>query len=263
VKSNNVTIVVLRKFCFRSEPEKKAVNELIHITISDNETINATPEHPFYVPAKGWTSAVNLRAGDVLYTLNGEYAVVEQVQHEILEKPVWVYNFEVADDHTYFVGENAVGVHNSCLNDELISALQAETGWSPDVIEAIKKNPNNSKEVADTLQRLNLTESKIGGRTSLIQEIDLTRKNEKGITNLELMKQGNAPLDSNGNPIELHHIAQTMDSPYAELPWDEHRGKGQYSVMHDLSKSSEINRPVFGTQRSNYWKERDRLLESE
>jgi hypothetical protein len=89
-------------------------NELIHITISDNETINATPEHPFYVPVKGWTNAVNLRAGDVLYTLNGEYVVVEQVQHEILEKPVWVYNFTVADDHTYFVGENAVGVHNDC-----------------------------------------------------------------------------------------------------------------------------------------------------
>jgi hypothetical protein len=28
------------------------------------ETINATPEYPFYVPVKGWTSAVNLRAGD-------------------------------------------------------------------------------------------------------------------------------------------------------------------------------------------------------
>jgi intein/homing endonuclease len=83
----------------------------------NNETINATPEHPFYVPAKGWTSAVNLRAGDVLYTLNGEYVVVEKVQHEILEKPVWVYNFEVADDHTYFVGENAVGVHNECDPD--------------------------------------------------------------------------------------------------------------------------------------------------
>jgi hypothetical protein len=94
--------------------EKHPSNEIVHISISDNETINATPEHPFYVPAKGWTSAVNLRTGDVLYTLNGEYVVAEQVQHEILENPVWVYNFEVADDHTYFVGQNGVGVHNEC-----------------------------------------------------------------------------------------------------------------------------------------------------
>jgi hypothetical protein len=94
--------------------EKNPAYEIVHISISDNETINATPEHPFYVPAKGWTSALNLRTGDVLYTLNGEYVVVEKVQHEFLENPVWVYNFEVSDDHTYFVGENAVGVHNEC-----------------------------------------------------------------------------------------------------------------------------------------------------
>jgi hypothetical protein len=71
-------------------------------------------------PTKGWTSAVNLRAGDVLYTLNGEYVIVEQVQHEILEKPVWVYNFEVASDHTYFVGENGVGVHNNCYSKRIL-----------------------------------------------------------------------------------------------------------------------------------------------
>jgi hypothetical protein len=102
-------------------------NELIHVTLSDNETINATPEHPFYVPVKGWTSAVNLRAGDVLYTLNGEYVIVEQVQHEILEKPVWVYNFTVADDHTYFVGENAVGVHNVC-GDSIDTPFDGKNG---------------------------------------------------------------------------------------------------------------------------------------
>lgn len=45
---------------------------------------------------------------------NGEYVVVEQVQHELLETPVRVYNFEVEDFHTYFVGDTSVLVHNSC-----------------------------------------------------------------------------------------------------------------------------------------------------
>lgn len=62
-----------------------------------------------------------------------------------------------------------------------------------------------------------------------------------------------APLDSNKKSIELHHIDQTMDSPYAELPWNEHRGKGQHGTMHDLSKTSEIDRPVFGEQKKQYW----------
>ena len=66
------------------------------------ETITATTEHPFYVPEKGWTAAIDLRAGDILVMSNGEYVVVEQVQHELLESPIRVYNFEGEDFHTYF-----------------------------------------------------------------------------------------------------------------------------------------------------------------
>jgi hypothetical protein len=36
------------------------------------------------------------------------------VQHEILESPVKVYNFEVADWHTYFVSDSHILVHNTC-----------------------------------------------------------------------------------------------------------------------------------------------------
>ena len=63
----------------------------------------------------GWTEACQLRAGDILVSLNGEYVIVEKVQHEILESPVKVYNFEVEDFHTYYVGNgDGVLVHNSC-----------------------------------------------------------------------------------------------------------------------------------------------------
>ena len=59
-----------------------------------------------------------LRAGDILVSANGQYVVVEKVQHEILETPIKVYNFEVADFHTYYVGEGAVLVHNTCVVKE-------------------------------------------------------------------------------------------------------------------------------------------------
>lgn len=78
-----------------------------------NERITTTPEHPFYVAQKGFVKAVNLRAGDILCTVNGEYVIVEQVQHEILESPVTFYNFRVAENHTYYVGRVGVGVHDS------------------------------------------------------------------------------------------------------------------------------------------------------
>ena len=45
----------------------------------------------------------------MLVLSNGNRVVVEWVQHEILEAPVKVYNFEVEDFHTYFVL-----VHNEC-----------------------------------------------------------------------------------------------------------------------------------------------------
>ncbi len=88
-------------------------DELIHLHVNGEEIIT-TPSHPFYSPIKGWTDAVYLRAGDILVLVNGEYVVLEKVQHEILEKPVAVYNFQVEDDHTYYVGESGVLVHNSC-----------------------------------------------------------------------------------------------------------------------------------------------------
>lgn len=60
--------------------------------------------------------AKNLRAGDILVLSNGEFVVVEWIQHEILESPVKVYNFKVEDFHTYFIGESSVLVHNDCMN---------------------------------------------------------------------------------------------------------------------------------------------------
>ena len=88
-------------------------DKLIHIFVNGEEIIT-TPDHPFYAPVKGWTDAANLRAGDILVLVNGEYVIVEKVQHEILEAPVTVYNFQVEDFHTYFVGNSGVLVHNDC-----------------------------------------------------------------------------------------------------------------------------------------------------
>lgn len=82
-------------------------SELVQLTINGEE-ITTTPTHPFYVPQKGWTFAIELRAGDILVLVNGEYVTVEAVQHEILESPVTVYNSQVADFHTYYVGEQSV-----------------------------------------------------------------------------------------------------------------------------------------------------------
>ena len=91
----------------------RETKELVHIKVNGEEIIT-TPTHPFYVPKKGWTDAIQLRAGDRLQLLNGEYVIIEQVQHEILEAPVTVYNFEVEEFHTYYVSDSGILVHNKC-----------------------------------------------------------------------------------------------------------------------------------------------------
>ena len=87
--------------------------ELVHIQVNHEEII-ATPNHPFWHPHKGWTAAIDLRAGDMLVLVNGDYVIVEKIQHEILERPLEVYNFQVEEDHTYYVSDSSVLVHNSC-----------------------------------------------------------------------------------------------------------------------------------------------------
>ena len=106
---------------FRNETK-----ELVHITVNGEEIV-CTPTHPFYVPQKGWTSAIDLRAGDILVMLNGEYVVVEQVQHELLESPETTYNFEVKDFHTYYVGEQGIFTHNMCKKAQIKNPSKSES----------------------------------------------------------------------------------------------------------------------------------------
>ncbi|MBE6630735.1 MAG: hypothetical protein E7624_07810 [Ruminococcaceae bacterium] len=105
-------------------------DELMYITVNGEEIV-CTTEHPFYSPVKGWIAACRLRAGDILVLLNGEYVVVEQVQHEILEAPITVYNFEVADFHTYYVGKSTVLVHNTCGGNSSSRGVGGK-GWVGD-----------------------------------------------------------------------------------------------------------------------------------
>ena len=55
-----------------------------------------------------------MNPGDVIYTKDWDTAVVKSVSLLELDEPVEVFNFEVEDCHTYFVGEQCVLVHNGC-----------------------------------------------------------------------------------------------------------------------------------------------------
>ena len=138
------------KQLFRNETD-----EWIHITVNDEEIV-CTPNHPFWVPVKGWTKACHLRARDRLQLLNGEYVVVEQIQHELLEHPETTYNFEVEGYHTYYVGDSGVLVHNKCPSRvamrEAKRSVNIPMSQKPDLITNVKMVGANGKTVFAKLE---------------------------------------------------------------------------------------------------------------
>lgn len=87
-------------------------SKLIHLVINGEEIIT-TETHPFYVQSRGFVEAGKLLVGDKLLDVNGNVILVENFDVELTEEPVTVYNFQVEDFHTYYVGECGVWVHNA------------------------------------------------------------------------------------------------------------------------------------------------------
>ncbi len=104
---------------------------LVNVKLADGttETIDTTDSHPFYVQGQGFVSAEDLQAGEQLATPDGQSAMVLGTSSEAEANGVQVYNFTVANDHTYFVepatggagatpgtlGVDALWVHNNCF----------------------------------------------------------------------------------------------------------------------------------------------------
>src|SRR5262249_55219839 len=80
------------------------------------------------------------------------------------------------------------------------------------------------------------------------------KPNEK---NLQEMEKGNAPLDKDGNRVELHHDGQKQNSPLKEMTRQKHRGKGNFTKNHQNTgqKASKIDRSKFQQQKEKHWKQ--------
>ena len=81
------------------------------LTFSNGETIETTREHPFYVLDRGFVQAGELGIGTSIVTRAGPTVSLVSA---VAGKAQTVYNFEVEDYHTYFVGQGEVWVHNTC-----------------------------------------------------------------------------------------------------------------------------------------------------
>ena len=91
----------------------RETSNLVHLTIN-GETIISTSDHPYYVKGKGFVNAESLWIGAKLIDNAGETHYIEQIYRESLDNcSKKVYNFKVDVQHTYFVGEHSILVHNA------------------------------------------------------------------------------------------------------------------------------------------------------
>ncbi|WP_165784087.1 polymorphic toxin-type HINT domain-containing protein [Leptospira levettii] len=112
---------------------RKVVNTFIRQTeaiytvpFTDGTTLETTWNHPFRVKKQGhvlekfsienstWVQAKDLHPGDVALGTDGKELAITDIT--IDERVETVYNFEVEEYHTYFVGEVRVWVHNDNYN---------------------------------------------------------------------------------------------------------------------------------------------------
>lgn len=86
-------------------------DELYILTYENNTQVETTWSHPFFIINKGWTEAKDIKVGDYSQTTNGKLKITK-INIEKLDKPIKVYNFEVEDNHNYFVSKDGILVHN-------------------------------------------------------------------------------------------------------------------------------------------------------
>lgn len=72
----------------------------------------STPGHKYFLPeTKEWIAAESLKIGTKVLLSDGSYGIIANVREIHYDEAQTTYNFEVADVHTYYVG-NGVLVHN-------------------------------------------------------------------------------------------------------------------------------------------------------
>jgi len=96
------------------ETKVRTADATLVVEVAGGGRVEATAEHPFYVEGKGWTPAGQLAIENAIVTRTGPSVKVVKIEKK--EKSVTVYNFEVADTHSYFVGgtTNWLWAHNNC-----------------------------------------------------------------------------------------------------------------------------------------------------
>jgi len=146
----------------------------------------------------------------------------------------------------------ATALHGATLNGltmDQAALIQKESGYPLRIIKEF-----HSYDEYTVYKEAGLMNRMVGDKAALIRDINLSQKDAYGKTNLERMLSGDSALDPSGISYELHHVGQKNDSMFAILTQSEHRGAGNFSMLHENLISSEVDHGVaFAADKKEFW----------
>lgn len=110
-------------------------SSLFDVSIQGEKTIlRVTANHPFFARLScprldtggRWVRVDELQSGHEVLNPDGKWVSVVRVQE--VKGTFTVYNFEVADNHNYFVGKSGILVHNGNCYDDAVKAFEQKKG---------------------------------------------------------------------------------------------------------------------------------------
>ncbi len=146
---------------------------------------------------------------------------------------------------------------NAGLSEEQKALILEETGWPQEIVDCIE-----SMEQYEVYKNADLEYALIDGRPCLVKKIDWDYVDpDSGLTNRELVERKRVPIDAKtGEKIELHHMGQEFDSPFAELCENSEHGDGKDGILHDKGieswRRNKECQAQYRAQRISHWKTR-------
>jgi len=99
---------VTRLFATEDKPLSRLI--VANLVSGAREEFLVTPEHPIYCQGRGWVPVSEIDAGDCVENLCFGNLLVFRCHQNVARGAV--YNFEVEDFHSFYVGKEGVWVHD-------------------------------------------------------------------------------------------------------------------------------------------------------
>ncbi|UPY81078.1 TIGR04388 family protein (plasmid) [Leptospira weilii] len=91
------------------------INHLFDVEVNFQETFHTTWNHPFWlVNERSWVQVKDLKVGDIVQLKDGSSVPITKISAYSVSKTS-VYNLEIEENHSYYVGKGGVLVHNYAI----------------------------------------------------------------------------------------------------------------------------------------------------